>query len=302
MDDKLEAIEARAGASSADRDAWLAERLTGVTATEVRDLKVKGAAYRRDLLAIKTGQKTDTFTGNRYTRWGQEREPFLMAHAAREWGIMPESRVFHAAGNPRHLASPDGVGINFDGELMLAECKTSTKHIAPGTDAYDDAGYYWQMQWQMYVTGAAWCLYVIEQHSDFAPHEILDYRVERDEDAITELVTLATGFLVELDAHRENQPDPVVNARVLELVEQRDQAKAFAAALDEELRDVLDEHGIEALDVGGWSVTYSMPKPRTTFDSKAFKEDHADLYEQYVRTSDPGGKTLRAVKRKEKDA
>ena len=68
----LEDLMARAGASDTDREAWLAERAQGVTATEIRDLAKCGAGFRLDLIAQKRGAPS-TFTGNQYTAWRSRR-------------------------------------------------------------------------------------------------------------------------------------------------------------------------------------------------------------------------------------
>lgn len=160
----LVALALRAGASDTDRELWLAERLRGVTATEIRDLVVKGPTFRRELIDIKLGRTVDSFTGNQYTAWGKKREPIIAAWVEQSFGILPESRVIRAAENLRLLASPDGVGVDFDGNLLLSEIKTSGHDIAPGTAKYADVGYLLQMIWGMRITGARRCLYVWEQH------------------------------------------------------------------------------------------------------------------------------------------
>lgn len=194
---------ARAGASDRDRAAWLAERAQGITATEIRDL-VKGKLRQDDLIALKLGRKVDSFTGNQYTDWGNEREA-VIAEVIRGIGFDPESRVFHATSNSRHLASPDGIGIQFDGEIVVSEIKTSGKDIRRGTRAYDDTGYELQMQWAMWVTGAERCMYVFEERlPGFYAGQLFTEWVERDETIIAELVTRADLFLAELDRQRED--------------------------------------------------------------------------------------------------
>ena len=199
-------LEARAGASDQDRELWLAERMQGITATEVRDLVTRKKRLQ-DLIDIKLGRKTDMFTGNEYTDWGKRREP-IIAEGLRGFGVEPESRVFHGITNSRHLASPDGVGVDFDGMLVLSEIKTTGKDIRPGTDAYQATGYELQMQWAMWVTGAAQCRYVTEQRirvaGGFEPGALSSHLVERDDAVIAELVAVADAFLLELDRQRED--------------------------------------------------------------------------------------------------
>lgn len=206
---------ARAGASDTDREAWLAERAQGITATEIRDL-VKGKLRQDDLIALKLGRKTDSFTGNQYTDWGKEREPIIAA-GVRGMGIDPESRVFHGIQDSRHLASPDGIGVEFDGALVVSEIKTSGKDIRRGTADYDATGYELQMQWAMHVTGADRCLFVFEERisvaGGFAAGQLFTDWVPRDEALIAELVERADAFLAELDRQRA-EGGPVIDEAV----------------------------------------------------------------------------------------
>lgn len=219
---------ARAGASDQDRAAWLAERAQGITATEIRDL-VKGKLRQDDLIALKLGRKVDSFTGNQYTDWGNEREA-VIAEAIRGIGFDPESRVFHATSNSRHLASPDGIGIQFDGEIVVSEIKTSGKDIRCGTRAYDDTGYELQMQWVMWVTGAERCLYVFEERlPGFYAGQLFTEWVERDEAIIADLITRADLFLAELDRQREDGA-PVIDEEL------DTHAVNYLRAIDEEKR------------------------------------------------------------------
>ena len=49
------------------------------------------------------------------------------------------------------------------------------------------------------------------------------------------------------------------------------------------------------------SVSYYTPKPTQRFDSKKFKTEHPDIYEQYVKTGAPGARRLRITYAKEED-
>jgi len=237
MHPALAELMARAGAPDTDRVQWLIERGAGITATQVRELYQGGAGYRARLLNEKAKQILEPFLSNQYIDWGNKREPIIAKWATR-FGIEPESRVFRAADNPRFLASPDGVGVGFGGELFIDEIKTGKDDIAPGTEAYDRKGYYLQMQWGMRVTGARRCLYIWEQHdSDWqdrgATHlepapmhaEPLTAWIEYDEQIVGALVAIAEDFLADLDA----------------LV--RDLADGVEAQID----DVLDTHAVNYL-------------------------------------------------------
>jgi hypothetical protein len=213
----LAELDSRAGASDANREVWLAERRAGITATEVKDLYL-GKVKRQDLIGLKLGLKKDTFSGNVYTEWGKAREPVIAEAALTRYGIRAESRVFHAADNPRFLASPDGVGINFDEELEIAEYKTSGKPIGTHTKAYADTGYRIQKMWGMRVTGARRCLYGHETRlpdgeGGFKAGPLVFEWVEYDEALAAELEEVAVEFLAELDKQRDGD-GPVIDEQL----------------------------------------------------------------------------------------
>ncbi|QKS13919.1 YqaJ viral recombinase family protein [Curtobacterium sp. Csp1] len=222
-------LEARAGASDKDRPAWLNERAHGVTATEVRDLYLKRRGYPGKteeqliaeklpfLLATSPGEveaaAAGGFGGNRFTAWGNTREPVIAEQLREQFGMLPESRVFRSASNPRHLASPDGIRVGEDGRLEVSEIKTSGVDIAPETDAYRKKGYDIQQTWVTGVIGAWRSLYAWEQHDgdwqwrggEFQEPEPLDLFVPTawvsfDDDLFAELVAIADAFLERLDA------------------------------------------------------------------------------------------------------
>ncbi|AXA95423.1 YqaJ viral recombinase family protein [Microbacterium sp. PM5] len=252
-------LEARAGASDQDRARWLAERRTGVTATEVRDLAL-GKLRAQDLIDLKLGRKVDDFTGNAYTKWGKEREVIIAADL-RGVGIEPETRVFHHAENSRHLASPDGVGVGFDDELLVSEIKTCGHALPIGSVELDEKGYLLQVQWVMHVTGAVRCLLVVEERisvaGGFVPGPRAADWVDRDEQVIAGLVELADGFLAELDAQRENGA-PVID----EVVDTHAVNYLRGLAAEKEGR-ALKESAYAALIAAG--VSQESPLARVTF-------------------------------------
>jgi hypothetical protein len=223
-------LESRAGASDKDRARWLAERQSGITATQVRDLAM-GKLRQAELVDLKLGLKEDGFSGNAYTEWGNLREPFL-AQVAERRGIRPESRVFHAAADSRWLASPDGVGATFDGDLIVGEYKTSGHDLTPGTPTFDRTGYREQMVWAMLVAGARRCLFVWEERlgtpeTGFEAGRQFEHWIDFDEAIAKRLVTIARRFLTALDKKRADLEagrvvapvvDPVLDVLALDVL------------------------------------------------------------------------------------
>lgn len=185
-------------ADSTDRVAWLRARSRGITATDVAKLatakSVQNAAYDK---LHGTG-----FGGNPFTDHGRAREPQIADWVRANYGILPSTNLFHAHGEPRHLATPDGLAVASNGELQLAEIKTTSKPWRSIPRAYLR-----QVWWQQYVLGAERTLLVWEQHDNFVPmHPEPKWRwIDRDENEIHLLVSLADQVL-EIVARERTAP------------------------------------------------------------------------------------------------
>jgi hypothetical protein len=186
-DEPLPDYRSRVIANSTDRVAWLRARSRGVTATDVARLS-SARALQSVALEKLTGSG---FGGNAYTDHGRAREPEIARWVNANHGIAPSTELFHAHGEKRHLATPDGVAKQGN-ELLLCEIKT-TSHAWRSIPR----SYLRQVWWQQYVLGADRTLVVWEQHSDFVPvaAEPLCRWVERDDNEIYVLVGLANRLL-----------------------------------------------------------------------------------------------------------
>lgn len=278
---------ARAGASDADYELWQAERAQGVTATQVRDLYI-GAVRQQDLIDIKLGRKRDPFVATKYTEWGNTRESVIADLVEFGHDITPEHRVFHAADNSRFLASPDGVGAQRDGSLLISEYKTSKYAIPVEAEKFTKTGYRAQMVWGMRVTGARRCLYRWEQHNDDwrdvgkrfpEPSGITasdEHWVEYDEALAAELEAIAVAFLAELDRQRE-EGAPAIDEDL------DTHAVNYLRAIDEEKRwgDLKREHYAAVVAAGKSQesplarVTYTAEKPGEVLEVEEIDYDAA---------------------------
>jgi hypothetical protein len=175
-------------ADSTDRVGWLRARSRGITATDVARLSGP-AAIQAVVLDKLYG---NGFRGNDYTDHGRAREPVIARWVSRNHAIEPSSLLFHAQGQKRHLATPDGVAERSDGTVVLCEIKTTSK-------AWQSIprSYLRQVWWQQYVLGAERTLVVWEQHVDFVPlaGPPKCQWVERDDNEIHQLVSLADQVL-----------------------------------------------------------------------------------------------------------
>ena len=195
-------LEARILADSRDRVQWLRARARGITATDVANLTSEKSIIRvadQKLMGSR-------FSGNSYTDHGRRREPEIAAWVAATHGIQPSSALFHAVVEKRHLATPDGVGVDSHGRVSLAEIKTTNKPFrsVPRT-------YLRQVWWQQHVTGAERTLFVWEEHRDFQPvhDEPKSMWIDRDDREIAQLVRLATGLIDELYHRTTGNARPV---------------------------------------------------------------------------------------------
>jgi hypothetical protein len=129
-------------ADGTNRVEWLRARSRGVTATDVARLSgpqaLEAAAYDK---INGTG-----FGGNIFTDHGKDREPHIARYVRAMFGVLPSSSLFHAEGEKRHLATPDGIAVTARGTVELAEIKTTNKawRSIP-------RHYLRQIWWQQYV-------------------------------------------------------------------------------------------------------------------------------------------------------
>ena len=187
-------LASRIVADSRDRVGWMRARSRGITATDVAQLTSHTSIARAADAKLGAGRG---FSGNAYTDHGRRREPEIAAWVAATHGIHPSSALFHAVVEKRHLATPDGIAVDAEGRVTLAEIKTTNKtwRSIPRT-------YLRQVWWQQYVLGAERTLVIWEQHVDFVPISAVPQCrwVERDEDQIAMLVGRADRVLERLTA------------------------------------------------------------------------------------------------------
>lgn len=319
----LAELELRAGASDTNRPAWLAERAGGVTATEVRDLYMRQITVSA-LIAKKLGPPEPPLT-SQYVVWGNTREPIIAGVVRDVYQIEPESRVFHAADNPRFLASPDGVGVSKSGALVVDEIKTSKDDITLRSAAFAKKGYAAQMTWSMRVTGARWCLYVSEQHDSdwqdrggpaYEPQPIGLVPVmewfEYDEALAAELETIAIGFLVALDAARDgSEVMPVIDEELdtlavnyLRGLDAEKEGKALKESSYKEIIALVDagEPVVQESSLArvSWSPEIVAFEPRSEIDVDGAKAAApAGLYERLGQAQDDFDQAQEALKREQ---
>ncbi|MGB3414782.1 MAG: YqaJ viral recombinase family protein [Microbacteriaceae bacterium] len=193
------ALNLRMVTDGSDRIAWLKARSRGITASDAARLATENSIYSVAKSKLEGGYSI----GNAYTDHGNQREPILASWANIHYSFSPSSALFHAEGEMRHLATPDGIGVGDHGETLLTEIKTTNKpwRLIP-------KNYLRQVWWQQYVLGAERTLLIWEEHKDFIPvhPEPKCLWIDRDENEIAALVGRADKVLRLLNGGRHVNP------------------------------------------------------------------------------------------------
>ena len=170
--------------SSQTKQLWLAERDKGVTATQVARAATP-AGMEAELKAMSEPQPVYV---NAMMLWGIEREPWIAHHVKDEFGVLPNDWLIRSEQAAWHLATPDGLSLN---HKVIGEYKTSGKPLDK-----IPVHYMRQIQWQLHVTGADYCVFAYELRVDtptgYAPgFDIPTQIVERDDKEIAKLILVA---------------------------------------------------------------------------------------------------------------
>lgn len=180
-----------------DRDLWLAARRGVIGAYDAKKLAKPSSVDK--YLASKLAEKT--FSGNSYTEEGHRWEPLMLAYA----GIPQNSALIHSPDEPGHAATPDGLRVNADGRLTLAECKARLGRVTDGPEREE-----WrQLAWQFRVLPEAdaieflWVELVKNEHGQWDLREGLHgiprrLVVTRDHPKVVEALALVVPIATDL--------------------------------------------------------------------------------------------------------
>ena len=188
-------------------DAWFEQRRGKVTASRISDVMAKTksgpsasrANYLAELVAERlTGKVADGFD-TPAMRWGRECEPLARsAYEAMTGEIVELVPMIDHPSIDMAGASPDGmVG---DQGLVEIKCPKTATHINTILTGQIEKRYVYQMQWQMACTGRAWCDFVSFDPQLGPEMQMYVTRVERDEDAISEIASEVKKFLFEVES------------------------------------------------------------------------------------------------------
>ncbi len=77
--------------------------------------------------------------------------------------------------------------------------------------------------------------------------------------------------------------DPEVSEKIVEFEKQAKLIKEQEDNLKKAILEEMEQNQILKLDTPEILISYVAPSDRETFDSKTFKEDHQDLYDDYIK-------------------
>lgn len=261
-----------------DRQAWLARRQGGVSATDVARLARGGTNTWAAVRAEKAGKGRD-FT-NSAMQHGKDREPVIARFAENMFGLHHSTALLAAEDEPRFIATPDLLG---DGEA--GDIKTTVhdwQHISELPGRYVD-----QVLWQMRVTGYRLGRLIYEPHENGIPLYPFPkfFPIEWNAARIAHLESIAYEFLAD-----DGEPDEdaaTLDAMLTDAAMRKEIADAAAASY-RSATDAIEEY-LEGkprrFDGSLASLTRSPDGITTSVDTTRLKRELPEVAEQYTRQS-----------------
>jgi putative phage-type endonuclease len=293
------------------RDEWLAARRSGIGGSDAAAvLGLSRWLSPLDVYLAKIGEGGDPEdTPAMY--WGRRLERVILEAYVEQTGVAVDAptgvyRMLRSTERPWQLYSPDGIAD--DRLIEIKTTRTSEGWGEPGTDDVPD-DYAIQVQHGMAVTGLQRCdVAVLIGGSDFRV-----YTVERDDKLIADLIAAEAAFWARVERRDPPPPRTYTEAQRLwgraspprvpvyatdeaeaayrELLSVRDQL-AELERRKEELQAILcaemADRGDTLIGASGQPIaTWTVVKPRESFDARTFATDHPDLHAAYLRVGQP---------------
>jgi hypothetical protein len=79
--------------------------------------------------------------------------------------------------------------------------------------------------------------------------------------------------------------DPEVSAKIAEFERKAKEIKEAEDALKAKILEEMESKDIIKITTNEFTISYIAPTDRETFDSKRFKAEHTDLFDEYVKMS-----------------
>jgi len=292
---------------------WLEERRKGIGGSDVAAImgispwKTAYQVYREKR------KEVEDWSGNSLTDWGKRMEP-----AIRQWYSdttgrdvrLPDKIMYHPK-HPFMLASLDG----FTDDGRVVEIKTARSGKDWGEPETNQIPDYYAVQVHHYMTitgfqvadipvsiaGSSPSLYVVEADKEISemiieacakfwervqtgnPPDPVTYA-----DAVARFGSLKTEGAIVADDNEVHAIEGIksVRAQIKELEEHEEAWKArIIIALGDKGDTLIDS-------AGNTLVTYKLANGRKLFDTKAFEKDQPNLYQKYLKTSEPSRRFL----------
>lgn len=293
-----------------NEEEWHEFRRQRLTSTELRDLHLSRTARKwQELREQKeTGKR---WGGNQFTEWGTAREPILAplvtdVDSRLNYNADPQTIIINPD-DDRLCGTPDL--FSEDGEV-IGEIKTAKRQFTGGRfhDWCPD-GYYLQVQANMWHTGAEACVLLVEyyqeQGGEFSPVEY-EYRViDYDPAVVKEMQSTAAEWFAWLEGTTPDWMGEVTSLEdadevedlVAQLADAEEKAASWSDLAKDYKKDLLKLLGDSyAGNHAGYKVSVSTTKDTKTFDSKAFKTAHPDLFAEFNTKTRRGSTRLRLTK------
>lgn len=76
---------------------------------------------------------------------------------------------------------------------------------------------------------------------------------------------------------------PEISKKIADFERQIKEIKKAEDELKEKILEEMENKGLLKVKTDDLAITYVAPSDRESFDSKKFREDHADLYDEYIK-------------------
>ncbi len=288
------------GVVSSDREAWLAQRRTGIGGSDVAAiLGLSRWKSPLDVYLEKTSQ-AEPVAETEPMRWGTLLEPVILAEFSRRTGVVVEKPrdIIRDPGCPWMLASLDGWAPELE---AVVELKTARSAEGWGEDGSGEIPAYYQTQVAHYlaVTGARIAFVPVL----IGAAEFRVYQVERDDLLIRDMVEAERAFWHDhvlagvppepvnaADAARlwgrDNGETIEVAGEIADDVEELRHLKAQAKEIEERIGSIEDRMKVafreaSAISYCGRTLATFKAQTRKGFDTKSLSAAHPDLAEQF---------------------
>ena len=292
---------------------WLEERRKGIGGSDVAAIMGLSPWKTAYQVYQEKRKEVEDWGGNSLTDWGKRMEPAIRQWYSDQTGRdvrLPDKIMYHPQ-HPFMLASLDG--FTDDGRVVEIKTARSGKDWGePETNQIPDY-YAVQVHHYMIVTG----FQVADIPVSIAGSSPSLYIVEADKEIAEMIIEACAKFWERVQSG--NPPDPVTYAdavarfgkiksdgsiiattELIEAIAGLKQIRAQLGAMEDaeeavkaKLIIALGDQADTIIDSAGQTlVTYKLANGRKSFDAKAFEKDQPNLYQKYLKTSEPARRFL----------